>query len=115
MPSEQVLLESEAARRRRIEPLGKGRAILGLRCSGLAVESWRAALRITSPWPSHYACSRQRLLWLVESSAPASYTSLVIRRKVVPMLGWFKALMPKEEGFFTLFTQHATIVVAGAE
>jgi hypothetical protein len=31
------------------------------------------------------------------------------------MLGWFKALMPKEERFFTLFTQHATIVVAGAE
>jgi predicted phosphate transport protein (TIGR00153 family) len=31
------------------------------------------------------------------------------------MLGWFKALMPKEEGFFLLFTQHATIVVAGAE
>src|SRR5258706_213004 len=32
-----------------------------------------------------------------------------------PMLGWFKALMPKEDRFFTLFVQHATIVVAGAE
>ena len=31
------------------------------------------------------------------------------------MLGWFKALMPKEERFFELFEQHATIVVAGAE
>jgi predicted phosphate transport protein (TIGR00153 family) len=31
------------------------------------------------------------------------------------MLGWFKALMPKEERFFDLFVQHATIVVAGAE
>jgi predicted phosphate transport protein (TIGR00153 family) len=31
------------------------------------------------------------------------------------MLGWFKAIMPKEEGFFELFEQHATIVVAGAE
>jgi predicted phosphate transport protein (TIGR00153 family) len=31
------------------------------------------------------------------------------------MLGWFKALMPKEERFFGLFVQHATIVVAGAE
>lgn len=31
------------------------------------------------------------------------------------MLGWFKAIMPKEERFFTLFAQHATIVVAGAE
>ena len=31
------------------------------------------------------------------------------------MLGWFKALMPKEERFFALFTKHATIVVAGAE
>jgi predicted phosphate transport protein (TIGR00153 family) len=31
------------------------------------------------------------------------------------MLGWFQALMPKEERFFQLFTQHATIVLAGAE
>ena len=31
------------------------------------------------------------------------------------MLGWFKAIMPKEERFFTLFVQHAAIVVAGAE
>jgi uncharacterized protein len=31
------------------------------------------------------------------------------------MLGWFRAIMPKEERFFTLFVQHATIVVAGAE
>jgi uncharacterized protein len=31
------------------------------------------------------------------------------------MLGWFKALMPKEERFFALFVKHATIVVAGAE
>jgi uncharacterized protein len=31
------------------------------------------------------------------------------------MLGWFKALMPKEERFFAQFAKHATIVVAGAE
>jgi predicted phosphate transport protein (TIGR00153 family) len=31
------------------------------------------------------------------------------------MFGWFKAIMPKEERFFTLFVQHATVVVAGAE
>jgi uncharacterized protein len=31
------------------------------------------------------------------------------------MLDWFKAIMPKEERFFALFVQHATIVVAGAE
>jgi predicted phosphate transport protein (TIGR00153 family) len=31
------------------------------------------------------------------------------------MLGWFQALMPREERFFELFVQHATIVVAGAE
>jgi predicted phosphate transport protein (TIGR00153 family) len=31
------------------------------------------------------------------------------------MLGWFKALMPKEERFFPLFEKHATVVVAGAE
>jgi len=30
------------------------------------------------------------------------------------MLGWFQALMPKEERFFELFLQHAHIVVAGA-
>jgi uncharacterized protein len=31
------------------------------------------------------------------------------------MLGWFQALMPREERFFDLFVRHATIVVAGAE
>jgi len=31
------------------------------------------------------------------------------------MLGWFQALMPKEERFFELFEQHAAIVVAAAE
>jgi uncharacterized protein len=31
------------------------------------------------------------------------------------MLGWFQALMPKEERFFELFVRHAAIVVAGAE
>jgi hypothetical protein len=31
------------------------------------------------------------------------------------MLGWFQALMPKEERFFELFTRHARLVVAGAE
>jgi len=31
------------------------------------------------------------------------------------MLGWFQAIMPKEEGFFDLFEQHAELVVAGAE
>lgn len=31
------------------------------------------------------------------------------------MLGWFQALMPKEERFFHLFERHAGIVLAGAE
>ncbi|MGE3832363.1 MAG: DUF47 domain-containing protein [Parvibaculaceae bacterium] len=31
------------------------------------------------------------------------------------MLGWFQALMPKEERFFALFEKHATIVLAGAQ
>ena len=31
------------------------------------------------------------------------------------MLDWFRALMPKEPQFFELFSQHATVVVAGAE
>jgi len=30
------------------------------------------------------------------------------------MLGWFHALMPKEERFFDLFTQHAHAVIKGA-
>jgi predicted phosphate transport protein (TIGR00153 family) len=32
-----------------------------------------------------------------------------------PMLGWFQALMPREERFFDLFARHAAVVVAGAE
>jgi uncharacterized protein len=31
------------------------------------------------------------------------------------ILGWFQALMPREERFFDLFERHATIVVAGAK
>jgi uncharacterized protein len=31
------------------------------------------------------------------------------------MLGWFRALMPKEERFFDLFARHSQAVVAGAE
>jgi predicted phosphate transport protein (TIGR00153 family) len=31
------------------------------------------------------------------------------------MLGWFQALMPKEERFFVLFEKHAKVVLAGAE
>lgn len=31
------------------------------------------------------------------------------------MLGWFQAMMPKEERFFELFSRHAATVYAGAE
>lgn len=31
------------------------------------------------------------------------------------MLGWFQALMPKEERFFELFSRHAGVILAGAE
>src|SRR6516164_8940578 len=31
------------------------------------------------------------------------------------MLGWFRALMPKEERFFELFTRHAHVTLTGAE
>lgn len=31
------------------------------------------------------------------------------------MLGWFRAIMPKEDRFFDLFEQHAEVLVAGAE
>jgi uncharacterized protein len=32
-----------------------------------------------------------------------------------PMLGWFHALMPKDERFFELFARHSEAVVAGAQ
>ena len=31
------------------------------------------------------------------------------------MLGWFQALMPREERFFDLFARHAQTLSAGAE
>ena len=31
------------------------------------------------------------------------------------MLGWFQALMPKEERFFDMFSRHAAVSLAGAE
>jgi hypothetical protein len=31
------------------------------------------------------------------------------------MLGWFRALMPKEVRFFHLFEKHAALVAAGTE
>ncbi|RYY13890.1 MAG: nuclease PIN, partial [Alphaproteobacteria bacterium] len=31
------------------------------------------------------------------------------------MLGWFKALMPREDRFFDLFERHSRTLVAGAE
>jgi uncharacterized protein Yka (UPF0111/DUF47 family) len=31
------------------------------------------------------------------------------------MLGWFRALMPKEYRFFDLFCSHARVTLAGAE
>ena len=31
------------------------------------------------------------------------------------MLGWFRALMPKEERFFDLFTRHAQVTLAAAQ
>src|SRR3982074_685879 len=31
------------------------------------------------------------------------------------MLGWFRALMPRDERFFDLFAHHSKTVVAGAE
>jgi predicted phosphate transport protein (TIGR00153 family) len=40
---------------------------------------------------------------------------IVSTKREAAMLGWFQALLPKEERFFELFVRHATIVVAGAE
>ena len=36
-------------------------------------------------------------------------------RGTVSMLSWFRALMPKEERFFHLFTRHAEVTLAGAQ
>jgi predicted phosphate transport protein (TIGR00153 family) len=41
-------------------------------------------------------------------------TDSIPAHRETSMLGWFQALMPKEERFFDLFEQHAKIVVAGA-
>jgi len=31
------------------------------------------------------------------------------------MLSWFRAIMPKEDGFFDMFERHSQVLVAGAE
>jgi predicted phosphate transport protein (TIGR00153 family) len=41
--------------------------------------------------------------------------AIAIGRSEARMLGWFRALMPKEERFFDLFTRHAQVTLAGAE
>jgi predicted phosphate transport protein (TIGR00153 family) len=38
-----------------------------------------------------------------------------LTKREVIMLGWFRALMPREERFFELFVRHAQVTVAGAE
>jgi predicted phosphate transport protein (TIGR00153 family) len=38
-----------------------------------------------------------------------------LTKREVVMLGWFRALMPREERFFELFVRHAQVSVAGAE
>jgi predicted phosphate transport protein (TIGR00153 family) len=35
-------------------------------------------------------------------------------RKERPMMGWFRALLPREDKFFELFEKHANILVSGA-
>src|SRR6202050_3780645 len=50
-----------------------------------------------------------------QNATPASGLFSAARCQGLRMLGWFQALMPKEERFFPLFEKHATIVVAGAE
>jgi predicted phosphate transport protein (TIGR00153 family) len=50
-----------------------------------------------------------------QSAKSKSELGFAARKSRPRMLGWFQALMPKEERFFTLFEKHATIVVAGAE
>jgi uncharacterized protein Yka (UPF0111/DUF47 family) len=39
----------------------------------------------------------------------------VFNRKVPAMLGWFRALLPREDRFFDLFEKHSRTVVGGAE
>jgi hypothetical protein len=48
------------------------------------------------------------------ASSRAELTSVIAAARQT-ILGWFQALMPREERFFTLFEKHAGIVVAGAE
>lgn len=69
----------------------------------------------TPPNGGHAAavCTDGRLSRSAARSMVAASRSTQARE--APMLGWFQALMPKEERFFDLFTRHAQLVVAGAE
>src|SRR5207247_1437886 len=71
-------------------------------------EAQRARLRHPheSPRPMDYSTRAQY------GPLPRVHHSNYARQQ---MLGWFQALMPKEERFFSLFVRHATIVLAGAE
>jgi predicted phosphate transport protein (TIGR00153 family) len=45
----------------------------------------------------------------------AAGRTIDLTKREVAMLGWFRALMPREERFFELFVRHAQVSVAGAE
>jgi len=51
----------------------------------------------------------------VDCHNPVNCAQPILREMSKPMLSWFQALMPKEERFFEFFSQHAELVVAGAE
>jgi predicted phosphate transport protein (TIGR00153 family) len=57
--------------------------------------------------------------WLVAASSPHTVRcparSIAATKCEALMLGWFRALMPREERFFELFARHAQVTLAGAE
>ena len=59
------------------------------------------------PWPAHGTIEGDSTEVTRRSNAPVKQERL--------MLGWFRALMPKEERFFELFVRHAQVTLAAAE
>ncbi len=72
---------------------------------------------------SQTACARPRHLCAYPHTGAGGFAIAVQTIRLPPhrfdlepaMLGWFHALMPKEERFFDLFASHSQAVLAGAQ
>src|SRR5438105_1256295 len=71
----------------------------------------RAEPRFCERCPPSVRTGRLRVPDAATILAPGS----IPQRCETKMLGWFRALMPKEQRFFHLFQKHAALVVSAAE